>query len=347
MLPFASDYMQGMHEELLSTLSRINREVMSGYGTDDHTARAKEKLRTWLHAPAADIFFLCGGTQTNMVAISSLLHPTEGVLSADTGHIEVHEAGAIEATGHKVLPLPSCDGKVSATELVRYMEAFFADETYTHMVQPGMLYISHPTEYGTLYTKEELTTLSGLCHAYGMKLYLDGARLGYGLASRTTDVTAADIAALCDAFYIGGTKVGAICGEALVFPNGAPKHMFTYIKQQGALIAKGFLVGAQFDTLFTNDLYVRIGRHAIDMAERMKERLSELGYSFYLDSPTNQQFVVLSERQYEYLSTIVSMSVWIPPTDGKVVVRFATSWATEEAHLNELFAALEQARALS
>lgn len=343
MLPFASDYMQGMHEELLSTLSRINRETMSGYGTDVYSARAKDKMRAWLNAPRADIFFLCGGTQTNMVAISSLLHPTEGVLSADTGHIEVHEAGAIEATGHKVLQLPSHDGKVDATELVRYMEAFFADETYTHMVQPGMLYISHPTEYGTLYTKEELTALSETCHAYGMKFYLDGARLGYGLASRSTDVTASDIAALCDAFYVGGTKVGAICGEALVFPNGAPKHMFTYIKQQGALMAKGFLVGAQFDALFTDQLYMRIGRHAIDMAERMKEKLSELGYTFYMDSPTNQQFIVLTERQYEFLSTIVSMSVWVPPCDGKIVVRLATSWATEDAHLAALFEALQKA----
>ena len=347
MLPFASDYMHGMHEAVLSALTRMHREPETGYGTDTYSARAREKLRRAMEAPQADIFFLSGGTQTNMVAISALLRPTEGVLSADTGHIEVHEAGAIEATGHKVLPLPSVDGKVSAQAVQHYCEHFYADETHTHMVFPGALYLSHPTEYGTLYTKAELTALREVCDRFGMRLYLDGARLGYALGTPSSDVTLRVLATLCDAFYVGGTKVGALCGEALVFPCGAPRDMLTYIKQRGALMAKGFAIGAQFDALFTDGLYVRIGQHAVAMAQRLKEAMLALGYPLYINSPTNQQFVTLTDAQYTFLSTKVSMSVWCPPENGKTVVRFATSWATTEEELFALISLLEQARALA
>lgn len=344
MLPFANDYMQTMHPALLKRLASMEGDAFSGYGSDACTESAKARIRAAFSCPEADVVFLCGGTQANLVVISAMLHATEGVVAATTGHVAVHEAGAIEATGHKVLTLPSHEGKVCAEELAALLCAFDADETREHTVYPGMLYISHPTEYGTLYTKAELQALSDVCHAHGMPLYLDGARLGYGLAAHATDVHAADIAALCDAFTIGGTKVGAICGEAVVFPGGAPKHFFSYVKQRGALMAKGFFVGAQFDTLFTDGLYEAIGRHAIDMVERLCTVLAQNGYERFMESPTNQQFVILEPRQYEFLSEQVHMSVWEPLADGRIVVRFCTSWATTEEQIDALAYLLAEAK---
>ena len=266
-----------------------------------------------------------------------MLRDFEGVIAAETGHIALHEAGAIEATGHKVITLPHQNGKINATELDAKIKAFYADDSFNHMVFPGMVYISHPTEYGTLYSKEELTAISNVCHTYNIPLYMDGARLGYGLASYRTDVTLRDIARLTDAFYIGGTKVGALCGEAVVFKKDAlPRAFFTKIKQHGALLAKGRLLGIQFDTLFTDDLYMTISRHAIEMAEKLKNIFINMGYEFFIDSPTNQIFVIIENDIYDKLFDKVRFCYWENLGSDKTVVRFATSWATTVEDLEKL-----------
>ncbi|MBQ8344677.1 MAG: aminotransferase class V-fold PLP-dependent enzyme [Clostridia bacterium] len=341
---FANDYTEGAHEKVLEALVASNMEHLATYGFDSYTERAKEKIRLAADAPDADVYFISGGTQTNMVAIDAMLPSYSGVVSAVSGHIAGHEAGAIEYTGHKVITLPAKEGKLSAEELEHYLTLFHADGTWEHMVFPGMVYISHPTEYGTLYTKKELEALSRICRRYRIPLYLDGARLGYGLMSDGTDVTLSDIATLCDAFYIGGTKVGALCGEALVFPRkNLPPHFFTTIKQHGALLAKGRVTGVQFDALFTDNLYFRISRHAILMAMKLKENLVKRGLPLFMDSPTNQQFVILDNELMKRLEEHVVFSVWEPYDDTHTVVRFATSWATTEedvAGLDALFAEL-------
>ncbi|MBO5670540.1 MAG: low specificity L-threonine aldolase, partial [Clostridia bacterium] len=294
MLYFESDYTEGAHPAVLARLCETNMEHVSGYGEDKFCESAKEKIRAACQTPDADIFFLVGGTQTNRTVIAGLLSPYQGVIAAQTGHIAAHEAGAIENSGHKVLCLPQNLGKICAGDLRSYLETFYADESHDHMVQPGMVYISYPTEYGTLYSKDELCAIHAVCKEYDLPLFIDGARLGYGLASGASDMTLPDIARNCDAFYIGGTKVGALCGEAVVFPHGnAPKHFFTTVKQNGALLAKGRLLGVQFDALFTDGLYDTISRHAIACAEQLKALLTEKGYSLFLDTPTNQIFVIL------------------------------------------------------
>lgn len=337
MLYFTSDYMEGAHEKVLSKLSESNMEHLSGYGTDIYCDRAKEKIKALCQCDSADVFFLVGGTQTNSVIINALLKSYEGVVCADNGHIYTHEAGAVEFTGHKVLNLPGECGKLKADTLLKYLETFFADENHEHAVFPGMVYISHPTEYGTLYSKAELEQLSSVCQKYDIPLYLDGARLGYGLMSKNTDVTLPDIARLCDAFYIGGTKVGALCGEAVVFTkNNTPKHFMTIVKQHGALLAKGRLLGVQFDALFTDNLYFDISRHAIDMAELLKQGLLQKEYCFYMDSPTNQQFIIMENTQMEALKKEVAFSFWEKYDETHTVVRFATSWATKEEDVKAL-----------
>ena len=329
MLSFASDYIAGAHPRILKRLAETNLEPLPGYGDDVWCASAKEKIRAACGCPRAQVEFLTGGTQTNQIVISTLLSEHEGVIAAKTGHVSTHEAGAIEYAGHKVLELPQRRGKLDAVEAERYIRDFYADENREHMVFPGMVYISHPTEYGTLYSKQELETLSRVCRDHEIPLYLDGARLGYGLMSRETDVDLSDIAALCDVFYIGGTKVGALCGEAVVFTrNNRPPHFTNAVKRRGALLAKGRLLGVQFDTLFTDGLYFELGRHAIEMAERLKTILHEKGVEFYLESPTNQQFVILDDRQAETLKTQVSFSFWEKYGPDRTVVRFATSWST-------------------
>lgn len=334
MLPFSCDYMQGAHPKILEQLILTNLTAQAGYGEDEYCASAKEKIRLACACPQAQIFFLQGGTQTNRITIDALCRCYDGVLCAATGHINAHESGAIEASGHKCLPLPHKEGKLSAVDVEKFITAFYADGTYEHMVFPGMVYISHPTEYGTLYTKKELTDLRAVCDEYNIPLFLDGARLGYGLMSHSTDVTLADVAKLTDVFYIGGTKVGALCGEALVFTkNNMPPHFVTLVKRQGALTAKGRLLGVQFDTLFTDNLYFDISAHAIEMAERLKEMFANKGYRFFIDSPTNQQFVILENEQLERLKEHVSFSIWEPVDETHTVVRFATSWATTEEHL--------------
>ena len=334
MLSFASDYTEGAHSEILRRFQETRLEQLTAYGTDPYSESAREKIRAACQCPDAEIFFLVGGTQTNQVVIDSMLRSYEGVVSAETGHVNVHESGAIEFTGHKVLSSPQHEGKIHADELEAYLNSFWSDDSHSHMVHPGMVYISHPTEYGTLYTKDELEAISAVCRRFKIPLYMDGARMGYGLMSYQTDVTLPVIAEYCDAFYIGGTKVGALCGEAVVFTKkNAPKCFMTMVKQHGAMLAKGRLLGVQFDALFTDDLYFRISRHAIDMAEKMKKGLEEKGYSFYIESPTNQQFVVLENEQVEALRKHVSFSVWEKPDDEHTVVRFATSWSTTEADL--------------
>lgn len=345
MLLFESDYTQGAHEAILKRLEETNTEQISGYGNDLYCKRAKEKILSACECPQGEVFFLTGGTQTNQTVISAMLKPYEGVLAAVTGHVSIHEAGAIEYTGHKVLELSQHEGKICAEELKAYLEGFWGDANYEHMVFPGMVYISHPTEYGTLYTREELCEISGICRNYKIPLYMDGARLGYGLMSYSTDVTLPDIARYCDVFYIGGTKVGALFGEAVVFPKGdMPQHFLTIVKQHGALLAKGWLLGLQFDTLFTDGLYFKISRNAIEAAELLKEAFREKGYPFYLESPTNQQFVILENSEMERLGQQVSFSFWEKADDAHTVVRFATSWATAKSDIEALKGFMQEAQ---
>ena len=337
MLHFECDYLAGAHPKILQRLVETNTELFPGYGGDPYTQRAAEKIRTACGAPDAEVFFLVGGTQTNRIVISSLLHSCEGVIAAATGHVSLHEAGAIEASGHKVLQLPGHAGKLDSNELSEYLNGFFTDVNRDHMVFPGMVYISHPTEYGTLYSLAELQSLSAVCRQYRLPLFVDGARLGYGLMSRDTDVSLHDLAELCDVFYIGGTKVGALCGEAVVFPHSnAPKHFFSFVKQNGALLAKGRLLGIQFDTLFTNRLYFEISRHAIDMAERLKAVFIQKGYELFIDSPTNQQFIILDNDKLNTLKNHVTFDFWERLDSSRAVVRFATSWSTTAEDIDAL-----------
>lgn len=334
MISFESDYTTGAHPLILKRLAETNLEPQPGYGSDLYCGQAKEKIKQACCCQKAEVFFLAGGTQTNAVVISSLLQPYEGVLSAQTGHINGHEAGAVEYTGHKVLGLPQTAGKLSPSLAEDYLLTFYQDANREHMVFPGMLYLSHPTEYGTLYTKAELEALSAICRSFHIPLYLDGARLGYGLMSYDTDVTLADIARLTDVFYIGGTKVGALCGEAVVFTHGnMPPHFLNLVKRHGALLAKGRLLGIQFDTLFTDDLYFTISRHAIEMAGQLKTLFREKGYRFYLESPTNQQFIVLENQKMEALKEQVRFGFWEKYDEEHTVVRFATSWSTTQEEL--------------
>ena len=341
MLYFMSDYTEGAHPKLLEKLCAENLVSLPGYGDDPACEAAKAKIRAACRRNDLQIALLVGGTQTNLLAISSMLRRYEGVVAAKTGHVSLHEAGAIEYTGHKVIELEGVDGKLPAETLRRCLEGFYADANHEHMSFPGMAYISFPTEYGTLYSRAELRELSALCREYNIPLYLDGARLGYGLMADGCDVSLEDIVECCDVFYIGGTKVGALCGEALVFTRqNMPAHFVNLTKQQGALLAKGRLLGMQFDALFTDDLYWRISRHAVDMAMQLKAALVEEGYPLYIDSPTNQQFVILTDEQRERLSRAVAFSFWERLDDGRTVVRFATSWATRPEDVEALKALL-------
>ena len=343
MLSFESDYTEGAHPKILEKLCETNMEKLPGYGSDPYCESAKNKIRKACGCPEAEVMFLVGGTQTNATVIDAMLEKYEGVLGVQTGHVSVHEAGAIEYTGHKVLELPSHDGKMDAEELEEYLQKFWQDETHEHMVFPGMVYLSHPTEYGTLYSREELKAISVVCQQFHITLYLDGARLGYGLMSQETDVTLQVVAKYCDVFYIGGTKVGALCGEAVVFTKkNMPKYFMTMVKQHGALLAKGRLLGIQFDALFTDELYFKISKHAILMAQLLKEGFQERGYEFYLESPTNQQFIVLENEEMERLKEKVSFGFWEKIDDKHTVVRFATSWATQKEDVDRLMEVLEE-----
>ncbi len=334
---FDSDYMEGAHPLILQRLIETNMEQTPGYGCDAYCDQARDKIRKACGCDHAEVHFLTGGTQTNATVIKALLHSYEGVLAAESGHISVHEAGAIEAGGHKILTLPHESGKISAKAVESYIDTFNRDANRAHMVKPGMVYISHPSEYGALYTKEELEKLSEVCHKNRILLFLDGARLGYGLAAKDTSITLEVIAKNCDVFYIGGTKVGALFGEAVVITKpGLIENFFTTIKQQGALLAKGRILGVQFDTLFSDNLYLEISRHAINMAEKLKKGLVDKGYRFFFQSPTNQQFIILENSRMEALSKTVSFGFWETLDENHTVVRFATSWATQENDIDQL-----------
>lgn len=335
---FESDYNNGCLPEILRRLSETNDEKASGYGFDPYTERAKDRIRKACDMTEAKVHFLVGGTQTNATAIDSLLQGCEGVFSVDTGHINVHESGAVEAFGHKVLVLPGiAGGKMAASQIDDYMRKFLADETYPHMVQPGMVYITLPTELGALYSRKELADIYTVCQQYGLRLYVDGARLGYGLMAEGNDIDLPFLAHHCDAFYIGGTKVGALLGEALVYTNTrAPKYIFTIIKRHGALLAKGRVLGLQFDTLFTDGLYFRVSRHAIDMAQALRKVFAKHGLSLGIDSPTNQQFVILSKEQKQRLAEEIAFEIWEPLPNDHLLCRFVTCWATTEADIAAL-----------
>ncbi len=337
MLNFESDYIKGAHPEILKALIDTNDESLSGYGRDFYTKSAEELIRAECRDPLADVFFLTGGTQANKTVIATALKAYEGVIAPTTGHVSLHEVGAIEYTGHKVIELPQHFGKIDIDAVRSYMKTFSGDENNVMMVVPGMIYVSHPTEYGTLYTRSELEALRAVCDEYSMKLFVDGARLGYGLCAEDTDVALADLAELCDVFYIGGTKVGALCGEAVVYPRGgAPERFWSLTKQHGAMVAKGRLFGVQFYTLFKDGLYYQISRNAIERASELVALLKSRGYEMFLDSPTNQQFVILTNEQYERLSAEVKMSFWERIDDERLVVRFATSFATTKEEIDAL-----------
>lgn len=337
MLSFASDYTTGAHPEIFKRLMETNLEPTTGYGTDIYTESAIEKIKKACNCPKAKVYFAVGGTQTNQLVISTMLKDYEGVVCATTGHVGAHEAGAIEYSGHKVLTIPTHMGKIDAGELNDFIDAFYADGNHEHMVFPGMVYISHPTEYGSIYSREELEAISKVCHDAGIPLYIDGARLAYALTAESNDATLEDIARLSDVFYIGGTKVGALCGEAIVFTkNNMPKHFVTLAKQRGALIAKGRLTGIQFDTLFTNDLYYEIGRHVNKCRDRLVEILKKHNFKFFYESPTNQQFVVVENKLLTRLEKEVTVSFWEKFDDTHTVIRFATGWSTSDADLDKL-----------
>lgn len=338
MLHFENDYNKGAHPALLQVLVETNQEGMSGYGTDKYTQSAIEKIRLATNCPHAQVTFFAGGTQTNQILISSMLASYEGVIAADTGHISTHEAGAIEFSGHKVLTLPHHEGKITANEVDNFIKDFYADANHAHMVHPGMVYISHPTEYGTLYSKSEMEDLSQVCRQHNIPFFLDGARLGYGLAARDTDLDLQAIAELTDVFYIGGTKLGALLGEALVFTkNNQPKNFVSIVKHHGALLAKGRLIGVQFDRLFTDDLYLELGRHAIAMAEQLTQILEDKGFQFYLKSPTNQQFVIVKNEELPKLTEAgIAYSFWEKYDDSHSIIRFATSWSTSQEDIDDL-----------
>ena len=340
---FTSDYVNGAAPEVLNHLLETNSKNLTGYGSDDYCEIAISKIKKACNKPDADVYFLTGGTQTNQIVISTVLKPFEGVIAANTGHVSGHEAGAIEFSGHKVLQIAHKDGKLSHISIENLIKDFYNDRNHEHMVFPGMVYISLPTEYGTLYSKNELQNIYQICQKYNIFLYIDGARLGYALASPQNDLSLSDIANLCDAFYIGGTKVGALCGEALIFTKNrfeTPAHFITQIKQHGALLAKGRLLGVQFDALFTDNLYYKIGEHGILMAEKLKNIFKTKGFRFYLESPTNQQFIILENSKMEELSKTIAFSFWEKYDENHTVVRFATSWSTTQQDLEELEKAL-------
>lgn len=342
MIQFQNDYSEGAHPSILNKLIETNMEQTVGYGEDVYCENARKKIRALCQNEQADIHFLIGGTQTNYTVISACLRPHQGVIAAQSGHINVHETGAVEAKGHKVLALPSMDGKITAGQVEACCQAHWNDADHEHMVQPGMVYISHPTENGTLYSKKELKALYDVCCKYQLPLFLDGARLGYGLMSEESDMTLSDIAAMTDVFYIGGTKVGALFGEAVVISNPMLQRDFRYlIKQNGAMLAKGRLLGIQFDTLFTDNLYMDIAKHADELAMKLREAFVKKGYELLHDSYTNQQFPILPDEDFRELKKKYRFSFWEKTDASHTAVRVCTSWATREEDVCALIADIE------
>ena len=343
MLYFNNDYAEGCHQSILDALVKTNMEQTLGYGEDDYCAAAREKIRKACGNDNLAVHFLVGGTQTNLTVIDAALRPHQGALCASSGHIHVHETGAVEATGHKVLALPSEDGKITARQVEQAVLAHRADGAFEHIVQPKLVYISNPTELGTLYTKQELEELSAVCQKLGLYLFLDGARLGYGLMAKGNDLTMADIARLCDVFYIGGTKVGALFGEAVVIRNPSLAEDFRYIiKQHGGMLAKGRLLGIQFDTLFTDDLYYKISAHADAMADKLRDTLAEIGAPLLVPGTTNQVFAILPDTLLEELAKTITFCEQERVSDTHRAVRFCTSWATKEENVDTLCRKLKE-----
>ncbi|MCQ2436808.1 MAG: beta-eliminating lyase-related protein [Clostridia bacterium] len=343
MIRFNSDYLEGAHPRILKRLSETNFEQTPGYGEDKYCESARNVIKDLCKAPNAYVQFIVGGTQTNMILLAAALRPHQGAVAAETGHIAVHESGAIEGTGHKVLTLPHKDGKISAGAVSELCRVHFADESFEHMVQPKVVYLSQPTEYGTLYTREELIAMRGVCDRWNLLLYVDGARLGYALEAPGNDVDLPFLAEVCDAFYIGGTKQGALFGEALVMMNDALKADFRYIlKQKGAMLAKGRLLGLQFEELLKDGLYNETSRHAIRLAMKLKQALTDLGYPFYIDSPTNQQFPVMPDSAIEKLSRKYAFANFGRVDATHTCVRFCTSWWTPEENVDALIADLKK-----
>ena len=342
MIRFECDYTEGMHPRILERIVETNMEQAIAYSEDTFCEKARAYIKRECRQEDADVHFLVGGTQTNLTVISSILRPHQGVLCADSGHINVHETGAIEATGHKVLPLFSADGKITAKQIQEAYDSHWADSTSEHMVQPGMVYISHPTENGTIYSKEELTAIYEVCCTCELPLFIDGARLGYALAAKNNDLSLADIACLCDVFYIGGTKVGAMFGEAVVILNSALKKDFRYlIKQRGGMLAKGRYLGLQFETLFQDGLYYDVSEHAVSLAMRIREACERQGYDCLYDSWTNQQFPILPNQLIERLQEKYAFFIWKSVDEERSAVRFCTSWATESKTVEMLIKDLE------
>lgn len=343
MIRFECDYAEGAHPRILEKLIQTNMGQTPGYGNDEHCERAKQLIMNECKNENAQVHFLVGGTQTNATVISATLRPHQGVLSADSGHINGHETGAIEATGHKVLALDSADGKITAEQVEEAYQNHWNDGSHEHVVQPGMVYISQPTETGMLYTKQELEALSRVCRKNSLPFFLDGARLGYALGSEKNDVTLSDLANLCDVFYIGGTKVGALFGEAVVITNPMIQKDFRYfIKQKGGMLAKGRLLGIQFETLFEDGLYFSISKHAVKLALEIKKAFQVKGYSFLYDTDTNQQFPILPNCVIKTLSKKYSFQDWEKIDCNHTAVRFCTSWATKEEDVEALVADIQE-----
>ena len=347
MISFECDYNNGACQQVLDNLVRYNSAKPTPYGFDEFSDRAKDRIREACGLPDAQIFFLTGGTQTNATTIDSMLYQYEGVICVGSGHINVHEAGAVEFTEHKIITLPDTDGKLEAKVLDKYLDDYMHDGNKDHAVHPGLVYITFPTELGTLYSAKELNAVYQVCQHYEIPLYIDGARLGYGLMAEANDISLPYLARHCDVFYIGGTKIGALCGEAVVFTNRkAHKHFFSIQKQHGAVIAKGALIGLQFEALFSQVpspgasgnqvLYFQLSEHAIKMAMRMKEIFTKKGFQFLVDSPTNQQFVIIDNEQAEYLSQKVQFTHFGQTDKYHTICRFVTSWATTEEEIDEL-----------
>lgn len=343
MILFNNDYTQGCHPLILEKLTETNIEQTPGYGQDHYCKRAAELIREKCQAKDAKIHFLTGGTQTNVTVIAAALKAHQGVITAETGHIHVHETGAVEACGHKILALPHCNGKLRAEQIAACVDGHFSDSAFEHAVQPKMVYISNPTELGTIYQKSELEEISKVCRQRGLYLFLDGARLGYGLMSRENDLDLPAIAQCCDVFSIGGTKVGALFGEAVVITNRELKQDFRYMmKQKGGMLAKGRLLGIQFEVLFEQDLYFQIASHGAKMADKLKKGLKNMGVTFYIDSPTNQQFLILSNEVCKGLEPKYGFNIEEKIDETHSVVRFCTCWATKEQEVEQLLEDIRQ-----
>lgn len=339
MIRFECDYATGAHPRVLERLVQTNLEETPGYGVDEHCRGARRLVRQLCRAPQADVHFLVGGTQTNATVIAAALRPHQGVVCAQTGHINTHETGAIEATGHKVLPIPSGDGKLTAHQLDELCRGHYGDPNAEHMVQPGMVYLSHPTELGTVYSRQELAAIRRVAGQYRLTLFVDGARLAYGLAA--SDLTLPDLAQLCDVFYLGGTKAGALFGEAVVIPNEALKSDFRYlIKQRGGMLAKGRLLGVQFEALLEDGLYLQIGQRAVEQALRLQRAFLDKGWPLLVPSPTNQQFPILPDAALAALEGKYTSSFWAKTDEHHTAVRFCTGWSTRDGDIDALIADL-------